>query len=240
MVNNCVIVGDIRKSRNLKHWSKVYKKWGRVLEEVNSGFSDSILINFKTTVGDEFQGALVDSKDAYTIYTSLKSKLKHRLSVEIYCGVGIGNIERPHSKDITAVRGSAFYLARNAIELCKKKKRMIIVRSSDTATQIDQVINTFLYFIEVLENSWTNRQKEVINYYRDHQKDTYEELGKHFNVSKQSISQILKAANWDVVFQGETLVNELLYNLSDNKKISVKDKPFTNKSKANELYKEIR
>ena len=71
-----------------------------------------------------------------------------------------------------------------------------------------------LHFVEVLENSWTKRQREVAEYFRFHPRDTYEQLGKHFGLRKQSISDVLIAANWKVIAEGNNLVQKLLKEMS--------------------------
>lgn len=205
MSNNCVMIGDIKKSRHVDKWSDIFRELNNILKKVNSEFSKNILVDFRPTIGDEFQGALTDSKNAYTIYVSIKNKMP----VQFYCGVGIGDVEKPLDKDI-GMRGSAFYRARSALELCKKRKRNILIKSSDKTSQMDKIINTLLHFIEILENSWTQRQCEVVNYYRLHPQYTYEQLASHFSISKQTVYDILKAANWDVFTETETLIKELL------------------------------
>lgn len=205
MSGNCAIIGDIKGSRSLDHWPSVFRELGRALEDINEEFSKDVLVDFRPTVGDEFQGALVDASNAYSVYVSIKG----RLPVGIYCGIGIGDIEKPLSKDI-GMRGSAFYRARSALESCKKGKRHVLVRSAETVGELDQVTNTLLYFIQVLERSWTKRQHQVLTYYRQNRGDTYEQLGLHFGISKQAVSQILKAGDWDAIREGEAVVNKLL------------------------------
>ncbi len=143
------------------------------------------------------------------IYVSLKSKLP----VDFYCGVGIGDIERP-LEDEVGMRGTVFYRARSALELCKKSTRNLLIKSSDTTIQTYEILNTVLRFIEVLENSWTERQREVVNYVRLHPNYTYEQVGEHFTVSKQAVSQILGAADWAAISEGEDLLNNLLGSLN--------------------------
>jgi len=230
--NCCVIIGDIKKSRNVDNWPNIFKRLDNTLKGINRVFSSDILIDFKPTVGDEFQGVLKNPKNAYALYVFITSKLP----VDIYCGIGVGDIERPLKEDI-GMRGTAFYRARSALELCKKSKRNLLIKSLDIPNRIDEIINTLLRFIEVLENSWTKRQQQVINYFRLHPDYTYEQLGKHFRISKQAVSQILRAADWAAISEGETLLGKLLGNIcSDIKKINVKRINFTNKGKANMLY----
>jgi len=205
MSDNCVIIGDIKESRSLDNWQNMFKELRRTLRGVNRRLSDVIAVTFKPTVGDEFQGAIIAPEKAFDIYNIIRSELR----ADIYYGIGIGSIEKPLSKEM-GMRGSGFYRARDALEVCKKEKRDIFVKSSDTPNPADKIINTFLRFIEVLENSWTKRQREIVNYYRVHPNYTYGQLSKHFGFSKQAASQFLKATNWEVIAEGDNLVRELL------------------------------
>lgn len=232
--NHCVIIGDIKGSRKLARWQDIFKRLETTLKEVNQEFADDILMNFEPTVGDEFQGILINADSAYLISVAIKN----RVPADMYLGIGIGEVEKLSNENV-GMRGTAFYRARSALELCKKRKRGIIIKSSDVPNYMEDIINTLLYFINSFEKLWTKRQREIVNYFRLHPDYTYTQLSRYFKISKQSISQILKAANWNVVSEGELSVNKLLKILpSANRGIDVKDINFTNKSKANLLDKE--
>jgi len=216
MASTCVLLGDIKRSRDVANWPTLFRKLEGTLSEINRMFSDDLIIDFKPTVGDEFQGVLKSPKNAYAVYVATKS----RLPVDFYCGVGIGEIERP-LEDKVGMRGTAFYRARSALELCKKSNRKLLIRSSDRTNQIDEILNTVLRFIEALENSWTRRQREIVNYVRAHPGSTYDQIGNHFTISKQAVSQILGAADWAAISEGEHLLNHLLGSLSSNTKNGV-------------------
>jgi len=205
MPRNCVIIGDIKKSRSVRNWSEVVTRLGGTLRDVNGEFSDDILVHFRLTVGDEFQGALNNPGNAYRTYL----RIKHRLPVDFYWGIGIGGVEKPLSEEI-GMRGTAFYRARDAVQLCKRKNREIMIISAETVGRMDRIANTLFYFLQSLEGSWTKRQREVIDHLRAHPDYTYEQLASNFGISKQAVYRILKAANWDAFSEGETLVNELL------------------------------
>ena len=217
MLNKCVIIGDIIGSSRLSDWSTIFNKINTTLKEVNEKFHDNIFINFNPTIGDEFQGALKNLQNAHHIYVFLQSKLP----IMFRCGIGIGDIERMSTKNL-GMRGTAFYRARSALGLCEEEKRNIFIKLSDIPTEEEEEINTLLEIIEVLKNSWTNRQHQIINYYREHPDYTYEQIAKYVRRisgkgSKQSVSQVLNAANWDIISKGEVLINKLLKNISKAK-----------------------
>jgi len=213
MSNDCVIIGDIEKSREIDNWSNVFQKLLNILSKVNHSFSHTILVDFTATVGDEFQGAITTPEKVLDIYDLIRSELQE---VGIYYGVGVGDVERPFSKEM-GLRGSAFYRARDALEVCKKKKRRILFKFSDTPNPTGDLINASLRLIETLEKSWTERQREIAGYYRLHANYTYDQLGKHFGVSKQAVSQFLKATDWEVTTEMSNSVKMFLKHIYSSK-----------------------
>jgi len=208
MSSTCVLIGDIRSSRDLEDWPTVFGNLEKALREVNSEFADDVVVDFAPTVGDEFQGALRDARNAYAVYLHIKG----RLPAAIYCGIGIGDVEKLLGSDV-GMRGTAFYRARDALEFCKGRKRSVTVRSSEQGGLTDETLNMLLHFIESLEDSWTGRQREVLGYYRLHPDHTYEQLGNHFGIARQSIRDIVSAGDWELIGEGETLVNKWLASI---------------------------
>lgn len=208
MSRHCAIIGDVKSSRDLDSWPRVFGRLEQVLHETNREFFDDILVEFRPTVGDEFQGALHSPGNAYNLYVFVKA----RLPVRIYCGIGIGDIEKPADRDV-GMRGTAFYTARSALEVCKSNDRNVFVKSSDTGDLTDESINTLLHFIEVLENSWTKRQRELLNYYRLHPEQSVRDLAVHFRIARTTAYGIMEAADWRAVSEGERMVTKLLRHM---------------------------
>jgi len=204
MRSGCIIIGDIRKSREIKDWAPLIRKLELVLREVNREFKDEILVPFVPTVGDEFQGGLKSPRYAYDICL----KIKRGLSVDHYCGIGIGEIERPLGE--VGMRGTAFYRARNALETCKKLKRWIFLSLGDGESPREKVLNILFRVVEEFQSLWTKRQKEIIDFIRSQGDLTYEKIGDHFGISKQTVSKILKSARWDTVQEVEVVIRDLL------------------------------
>jgi len=202
---NCVIIGDIKKSRKLDHWKEIFTAFQDILGELNRIYSGVITVSFQPTVGDEFQGAIRTPGKAIEIYYLMKT----RIAVEMYFGVGIGRVEKPIDEEL-GMRGDAFYRARDALQMCKKRNRDIIVKAAPDHTPLERVVNTVLHFVEVMERSWTNRQREIVEYYRLHPGHTYEKIGEHFGCTKQAVSDVLLSAHYKVVAEGIDLVRDSL------------------------------
>ncbi len=218
---HAVLICDVRKSREIENWEKVVEKIKGVLDEVNERFRESIVGSFKMTVGDEFQGVLRFPERAYGIYKFIK----YHVPVSLYCGVGIGEVEIP-VEDYGGARRSAFYNARDAVDECKKMKRVFFLKSP--SKEVDDIVNTIAYLIECIESTWTERQKEVVKFHISHPEMSYEGIGRVFGITKQGVSGILKRAKWDAIENGIEVIESVLK--------SVNSKKFTSKSKHYDVY----
>lgn len=214
MEDECVLTGDLKKSRIIGEWATIFLKLEDVLKKINRNYSDYIIIKFKPTLGDEFQGVLINAEKAYEIY----SLIKRTLRIDIYLGIGIGEVEVIPNSD-KGTRGSGFYRARDAIDWCKLKNKSITIKSSDKVRSFDYVLNTLFYLLESIEKSWTPRQKEIINYYQLYPDIKYGDLAKQFKITKQAISQMLRSANFGAYSEGITLIDLLFKKLAKKEQI---------------------
>jgi hypothetical protein len=200
MSNHCAIIGDIRQSRDIENWPEIFRLLTDTLEEVNSRFAGAVLIPFNPTVGDEFQGALKTPRHAYDVYTFIKASIP----VHVYFGLGIGVVEKTQSDD-KGLRGSAFYRARESLELCKTEEGLIRLRTSDHPRN-DEISNTLLKFIDLHEINWTDRQREIIYFYRIHPTLTHRQIGERFSIAQSTVTKIMKAAFFPIIKESEQVV----------------------------------
>lgn len=209
--NNCVITCDVKGSRafSATDWRVIQSEIKKALVDINKSHSSAILSGFIITLDDEFQGVLNTPEDSYDIFVHLRNIMP----VEFRCGIGIGKIEVLSSK-ITEMRGESFFRSREALELAKKSKYPIIVKSSDAENNLmDDTINTILGLVNTIQSTWSNRQREVVKLCRSYKDHTYSDLARELNVSKQSISKVLNAAHWKAVQKGEQSIKRLLKEL---------------------------
>lgn len=209
--HNCVITCDIKGSRAFdpEEWRIIQRKIKTTLTEINKSYSLDIMRNFTITLDDEFQGVLHSPEKSYDIFV----RLQDSIPVEFRCGIGIGKIEVVAS-EITEMRGESFFRSREALESAKKLGYPVIVKSSDEPSNLtDETINAILSLIATIQSTWTDRQREVVTFCRVHSAYTYSDIARELNVSKQSISQIVRAAHWSAVQHGEQAIRRLLQEL---------------------------
>ncbi|MBN1454628.1 MAG: hypothetical protein JW945_00025 [Methanomicrobia archaeon] len=206
-----MITGDIKGSRAFdpEAWRIIQRKIKTALTELNKSYSSDLLRDFTITLDDEVQGVLHSPEKSYDIFV----RLQDSIPVEFRCGIGIGKIEVVAS-EITEMRGESFFRSREALESTKNRGYPVIVKSSDEQNNVtDEAINAILGLIATIQSTWTDRQREVVTLCRVHDEYTYSDIARELNVSKQSISQVVRAAHWSAIQQGERAIRRLLQEL---------------------------
>ncbi len=219
-----VIIGDIVSSRSIDDWSLITTTIRSVFKEVNLKFGDIIKVGPYFTVGDEFQCVVSDLSELFQVYLqlSLLSPVRFR------CGLGIGEIEGKISMD-DAMRGKAFYRARDAIDACKKTERYVVLISNDFPNVYDNLFNAHLSVISDIEDHWTQRQAEVVKKYLLLGSPKYEVMANYFNTTKQSISQVIIAAKLHLM---DEVVASLRLMLDDERALKLRKAKTLDKNKS--------
>jgi hypothetical protein len=201
----CALIFDVKGSRQLDNWREVFKSIKSTLTAANRHFADNLLVKFQPTVGDEFQGALKSPAKAYDLYTFIKASLP----VQIYCGMGIGEVEIT-GKDATGLRGTAFYRAREALEMSKNAQGLLRISTSDTVDKFSEYWNILLRLMETMELDWTPRQRQIVNYQRLNPELRQNVIARHFKITEPTLSKIFKNAHWEVISITEKYISENL------------------------------
>jgi hypothetical protein len=193
------LIADVRGSRNLDNWPEVFAAITRTLTQANKRFKDDLVVKFHPTVGDEFQGVLARPEVAFDAYTFLKASLS---PVRLYFGLGVGEVEKSGPGD-TGLRGTAFYRARTALEECKNVNGYLRMKFTEKESGKNQIVNTMLNLIEIIEDSWSQRQQEVINYYRMNPEMTHEQIANHFTIERSTVTHLFLDTRLKTIVEAE-------------------------------------
>ena len=129
------IIGDVKKSKNIKDRKEFQNKLNKILSEINEMYSDSISSNFTITLGDEFQGLLHSGKNIMNIIQYIKKEV---YSIKIRFGIGIGAITTDiNSKISIGADGPGYYKARDSIEQLKTSEKKKEREYGDVQIKID-------------------------------------------------------------------------------------------------------
>src|SRR5665647_1997112 len=112
-----VIIGDIIDSKKVIDRSLLQDKLNSILKKINECFEQEIASNFIITLGDEFQGVLLSSKNLLKIIDLIDFQL---YPVKVRFGIGIGTISTKINKEMSlGADGPAYYNARKMINEIK-------------------------------------------------------------------------------------------------------------------------
>ena len=194
------IIGDIRGSRSLTQRREIQENLGIILQEINEGFEADIAAKFLITLGDEFQGLLFDGRSLLKIIEKIKISL---YPVTFRFGIGMGRITTDIYPEMAlGADGPAFYRARSAIKLLKEnesKKKAVLsdlsFRFEEKNSTTERLLNTAFTLLYSLEQTWTDRQREIITdqlFHQDGQKASALRLG----ITQSAVHKALSAGSY--------------------------------------------
>ena len=214
----CVMIFDIIRSSEIqiKLRSEIQLFLENFLLNINEKFDDYIFSKFMITLGDEFEGALVDQSISFDIYLYGKKEL----NIPVRCGIGIGQIipminrEKARQLRVVELDGPAFHRARKALINAEKNNLELVINTGNI--NFDKNFNAISKLLQTIKSKWTNRQKEYINFIRQYKNEiNISDSAKHFNVTKQAVSKALISANFYTVIEAENHLKKLLSQPSE-------------------------
>ncbi|MFQ5864524.1 MAG: SatD family protein [bacterium] len=206
-MNYCAITADIDKSRDIPERNVLQRKLLDILKKANNAFKDHIVADFSITLGDEWQGVLKDISQSYKVVSFFREGL-HPISVSF--GIGEGEIETDILPKTVEMDGQVFRRSRQALQYAKEKSQHIFFVTNNALN--DLLLNTTLQLLQILRESWTERQYKKIMLYKQFQKEML--VAKKLNVSQADINKALTAANGRAYLEAEQKLNQYLTQLS--------------------------
>ena len=200
-----VITGDLKSSKKIDNRPLSQDNLKKAIHEVNSNFNDYIVSDFRIIGGDGFQGMISTYNIIIDIYFSLFQTFNH----PFYLGIGSGPISTPLSNYVQEIDGKAFHHSSEALETAKKKNRWVVLRSNLKNNDLIECVFNFTFDIMW---SWTNRRKEIILFYRNHNEDTVaiSKAAHKYSIGTRSIYKTLETGKYSMLKYGEkVLENEL-------------------------------
>lgn len=194
------IIGDIKGSKAIKNRKEVQENLAMVLDEINDHYSDDIASRFMITLGDEFQGLLLNGTSVMKIISRIEGRLD---PVKLRFGIGVGEITTKINPYMAiGADGPGYHKARAAIEYLKENEKRKQSSVSDIRLEVEgenqepqMFINTIFGLMAALKASWTNRQREIIQDMLEH-RDNQTETAKRLNIKQPTVSKVLVTGNY--------------------------------------------
>lgn len=117
-----VINIDIVGSRKLKDRKIVQENLRAYIQKLNLELKDILLAPIKITLGDEWQIVLKDVSKSYYLINKFQNYLRKK-NINVYAGIGIGDISTGIYEDTASMDGESFIKAREALNIVKNKNR---------------------------------------------------------------------------------------------------------------------
>ncbi|WP_349671161.1 SatD family protein [Lacrimispora sp.] len=194
------IIGDIKGSKAIKNRKEVQENLAMVLNEINDHYSDDIASRFMITLGDEFQGLLLNGTSVMKIISRIEGRLD---PVKLRFGIGVGEITTKINPYMAiGADGPGYHKARAAIEYLKENEKRKQSSVSDIRLEVEgenqepqMFINTIFGLMAALKASWTKRQREIIQDMLEH-RDNQTETAKRLNIKQPTVSKVLVTGNY--------------------------------------------
>lgn len=198
--NFIAVIGDIKGSQNLEKRKEIQKRLKEILAEVNIKYGNDIASKFLITLGDEFQGLLHTGKNVLKIIEQIKTLL---YPVELRFGIGIGKITTDIDSEMAlGADGPAYYNAREAIIFLKENEKKnkavpvdLCLKTERENSDSETLVNTVFELTKVIEDMWTNRQREIIWDMLKHQ-DGQKNAASRLGITQSTVHKALAAGNY--------------------------------------------
>jgi hypothetical protein len=159
-----------------------------------------VLRDFERTAGDEVQGVMDDAAAVVDLVLGLVRR------GEWSVGIGAGPVREPLPPSTRSGSGPAFELARKAVEQAKSSPSLLAVGAQDRARAA--AAQAALDLLSSVVQRRTDPGWQAVDLMR--RGTTQTEIADRLGITKQAVSQRLRAATWAAEMAGRDLAAQLL------------------------------
>ncbi|MHC1735628.1 MAG: SatD family protein [Erysipelotrichaceae bacterium] len=211
------IIADMIGSRTLDARHDIQLRLVETLNQVNRDYEDQIASNFTITLGDEFQGLLLNASKLLEIIEKIKAAMH---PVDLRFGIGIGEISTEINRmQSIGADGPAYWFARSAIDHLKKENDYDVSRSQlQLSSKEDwvEVVNDSLKLCDYVESKWVKSQREFIDLsimnYGFNLDFKQIEIAETFGMSVQMVNKKLQNTGYYQYIRLKQSINDLVQN----------------------------
>ncbi len=198
-----IITGDIINSQksDVETWLPKLKEllgsWSAAPENWEVYRGDEIQL--KCSVDEVFHKALL-----------LKSLIRSFENLDIRLAIGIGN-EVFRSEKITESNGSAYVNSGRLLTDIKSQGRTLAIQTENE--KVNRDLNILFKWASIDFDNWTAATAEIIHQLLRNSELTQDELAKELNITQSSVSQRLKRANFDLIYETDQFFRKKISEL---------------------------
>lgn len=191
------IIGYLTESGNSRNREQSISRLRDLFNKINDSFHDSIEIKFTMISNLKFTGAVKRNfpfQDFLALYQQEYGK-----NIGTHFGIGLGELGLQAKKP-----GGCFYVASKALAQAKEKGEFLLFHNFE----MNEALNSLYYFLHEVEEKFTDRQRQVIELYRD--KEEIVTVANKLYLSKQAVADSIKAAKFQVYKEAWKGIQQLL------------------------------
>jgi hypothetical protein len=167
------------------------------INRMNGRFGNALLAKFVITVGDEFQALIHNGMILSNLIWEVSTGFRDR---ELRLGFGYGRLDTPIGEFAINVDGPALHHARDAINQAKKQGELGGVFHG-FGGEFDPLLNGMARLLWFHRSQRTEQQLRVMGMLREGMAQV--EIAEKLELTRQAISDHVRAAGWDAYRQGE-------------------------------------
>jgi len=190
-----ILMADIIKSRkgNSKEILLDFKK---LVGFINLKWAKSIVSPLTITLGDEFQGVINSTQNAFQIIIAMEEEIiKNNYAIKLRYVLHVGEIETQINKSSAyEMLGEGLTTARKSLNELKKSKRRFLVSSNKNSESLD-IINDLFKLLESFIDSWKSKEYVIVSAFLLNK--SYKEIAENLNMNISSSWRRKKSLNME-------------------------------------------
>lgn len=165
--------------------------------------------NWEIYRGDEFQlRCTVDN--VFHCALVIKSLIKTFENLDVRLAIGVGN-EVFRSEKITESNGSAYVNSGRLLTELKNNGRTLAIQTEND--KVNRDLNILFRWAAIDFDSWTGATAEIIHELLQNASLTQEELARTLRITQSSVSQRLKRANFELLYETDQFFRKKIAEL---------------------------
>lgn len=208
------VIGDIIDSRSLDNRNQYQQQFKETLAYVNTTYHADIASRFMVTLGDGFQGLLLNGNNVMNIVLDIEEKMD---PLRLRFGIGIGEVSTSIATENSAeIDGPVYHYARQMIEDIERKATQrtqsqsnMMIYSTEATLAEDNLLNAILSLCTAIKSKWSDRQKEIIRAYRANE-NNQNKTAQALNIAQSSVHRALHSARYVTYATSITTVSTVL------------------------------
>ena len=148
--------------------------------------------------GDSFQLELHDNTKAFEAVIYIKACIKMIRGLDIRLAIGIGD-KSYEGDNITESNGEAFIYSGETLEVLKKEKQNIKIKTADD--EFNAAFNLYFKLVLIAMDSWTMNSAEVVKWHLEYPQMRQKDMSKRIGISQNTVSERRKRAHLDEILE---------------------------------------